>query len=133
MNEVRLLRLFSVVSLFTLTVAIAALIADDGAYASTVSGWQIFKWNWLPNFLLLFCYFLTTVLAFSRTRWGVFFILFIIYPYGYEAIILFGRVTVSGLSYWMSYATIVSRLFYFSMALVLIFIYLKRWLRRFWP
>lgn len=128
-NDKTLFQIFAFFSLLVVLVGLVDIITSGWAYADSVTAWQIFKWAWLPNLFPLSVYLVAAILAFRRVWWCAFLSFLVIYPEGYDALMLVGRVTFSGLSYWVSYAEVVSRLLYFTLALVLIFRYLPRLIR----
>lgn len=124
--EDRLFKLFGWSSLLVLVIALIDIIIGVRIYGESFTVWRILKLAWAPNLFALIVCLLTTVLPFFRERWCVFLPLLIIYPRGYNALILIGNVTLGGIDFWLSYAVIISRLIYFFIALVLIIRYLAR-------
>lgn len=123
-SEDKLLRILSLVALIALLGTLAGLIADSRAYADSVTVWEIVKWTWLSNLALLVVYMLSMLLVFFKVRSVGFLCIFIVYPYGYEALILLGHIGFSGISFWMSYIGVVTCFLYFLVAVVLVFRYL---------
>lgn len=127
-SEGKLLRIFCLVALVALLVLISDIITSNRVFSESFTALQIFKWSWYPNLGLIFIYSLTIALSFLRIRWSAFLVVLFIYPYAYNAFLLLGHVTFSGIGFWISYAEIIVRLLYAITALILIFRYLARFL-----